>query len=136
MENGTTNAHLFLRICNSTWHNTNHAFRITNHALGFKWSTIHALGILNENYDHALGICKINFWFTHWESWMKHMNVGYYKHSIPRSISVTVNISHRQNKSKVNMLPTKKIGKFEKGCQSMNEWIIYEKPITWVWSEP
>lgn len=56
------------------------------------------------------------------------MNVGYNKHSKPWPISVTVNISHRQNKSEVNMLPKKKIGKFEKGCQSMNEWIIHEKP--------
>lgn len=77
---------IFLRTCNSTWHNTNHAFRITNHALGFKWITIHALGILNENYESRTWNLYKNFWFTRWESWMKHMMVEYNKHSIPRPI--------------------------------------------------
>lgn len=57
------------------------------------------------------------------------MNVGYNEYSIPRPIYVTVNISHRQNNTKLNMFPTKKNEfRFEKGCQSENKLFIYEKP--------
>lgn len=50
------------------------------------------------------------------------MNVGYNEYSIPRPIYATLNITYRQNNTKLNMLPTKKNEfRFEKGRQSKNE---------------